>query len=224
MKRNRILRTMLLLLALIGCVFSVQASGSKTYWKAASTTAVTAETKYVETDLLTVSTVYAGTIQNYSHTYSSDQQAFEKSIQVRVNSAPTTTDLIGTEKTGSTPLVFTVGNQDLYVVMYYRRQSDNTSTTDANTYTSNNGKDLIVVDQAAPTTKLTGDFTTEGTSSDTYAYSKKGYVLSANHTYTVWASGTTVQFNGFSYATMHTITANAGSNGSVTGGGQIWLR
>ncbi|MBR4572693.1 MAG: InlB B-repeat-containing protein, partial [Prevotella sp.] len=210
---------MLSLFLLVGVILSVQASGSKTFWKATATTAVTAETNYVESSLLTVSTVYAGTLASYSHTYTSDSEEFAKSIQVRVDAVPSTTNVTGTEKSGSTPLVFAVGDEDVYVVMYYRRQADNTSTSGNRTYTENNGKDIKIVDQSAPTTLLTGTFTTEGTANDDYAYCKKGVTLEANHTYTVWASGTTVQFNGFSYATMHTITASAGSNGSVSGGG-----
>lgn len=170
MKRKYLFRLMLSLFLLVGVILSVQASGSKTFWKATATTAVTAETNYVESSLLTVSTVYAGTLASYSHTYTSDSEEFAKSIQVRVDAVPSTTNVTGTEKSGSTPLVFAVGDEDVYVVMYYRRQADNTSTSGNRTYTENNGKDIKIVDQSAPTTLLTGTFTTEGTANDDYAY------------------------------------------------------
>ena len=186
-----------LLTLLILCVTGAWA---ETIWRVTSETVVTAATDYVDDDLLKVSTVYAGTVNTYSNTYD-DGNEFTHNIQVRVKNAPSSTSATGTEQTGNTPLVITA-KKDVKVTFYYRRQTDGGNANGG--FTSNNGKDLFVVNQAAPVSKLLStafvtDTEVKNTSDEVvYGYVIKTYLLRAG-TYTVYASGTTIALNGFSY-------------------------
>lgn len=164
----------------------------QTWWRATSTTVVTADTKYVEDDVLEVKTVYAGKISGYSRTYTTDNESFSSSIQIRVNTAPSAEVPTGTSKDNCTPLVITA-KKNATIKFYYRRQPSNS------VYASNDGKDLKMVDQSAPTTLIAAkSFVHDATDGD-YGYAIKEYDLQKGKIYTVWAIGTTISLNGFVY-------------------------
>ena len=174
-----------------------------TFWKVSANTSVTADQTYVSISSLTVVSTSAGYLDSYSYTYSDIGAAVSKSIRVRSAEAPSTTspsgtDYIGTDQSGATRLVLTV-TSEVNVAFYYRRQADGGASSNC-TYTENNGKDLLIVNQDAPTTYLTGTMTKESdcTTSNTYGHVKKAYTLAAG-TYTVYALGTTIQLNAIFY-------------------------
>ena len=163
----------------------------QTWWRATSTTVVTADTKYVDDDVLEVKTVYAGKISGYARTYETDGEIFASSIQIRVNAAPSTETPTGTSKEDCTPLVITA-KKNATIKFYYRRQ------TNKGGYASNDGKDMKMVDQSAPTTLIAAkSFVLDATGD--YGYAIKEYDLQQGKTYTLWASGTTISLNGFNY-------------------------
>ncbi|MBR6321184.1 MAG: hypothetical protein IKR50_12220 [Prevotella sp.] len=179
----------LLTLAVLG-ITSV--ANAQTWWRATSSTNVSEEQTYVDDDALTIKTVYAGKVSGYSHTYTTDGQKFDSSIQIRVDAAPSTTNVTGTQKADCTPLIFSA-KKNTTITFYYRRQSNNGK------YESNDGKDMKLVNQSAPTTVIDAEsFTIDGTATD-YDYAIKTYKLKKDATYTLWARGTTVSLNGFSY-------------------------
>lgn len=190
------------LLALALCAVGASA---QSWWKATASTAVAADTKYVDDDVLTVQTVYAGTISNFGYNYTSEGQNFEKSIQIRTKVAPSAETPTGTENSGSTPLVITA-KKNLTITFYYHRQA----ASDA--YASNDGKDAKLVNQSSPATAINADdFTFVAERTTGYGYVKKSYKLTAGSTYTLYATGTTVGLQGFCYdaGAKTTTTVNA---------------
>lgn len=180
------LLTMLSLL--LFCVVGASAQGT---WKANAETSVAAGTKYVEDDFLKVETVFEGTLK--ASEINIGGKSFSHYVQVRVDADPSAETVTGTETSGNTPLVFTV-KKDTKVTFYYRRQPASSA------YTSNDGKDMKVANQADPTTPLDGILTKEEETADgKYAFVNKVYTLAAG-TYTVWGRGTTIQFFGFKWA------------------------
>lgn len=214
MKQKQLLKT---LLAAVCLLVGTNAWGAATFWKVTSSTAVTANQTYVSTDYLTVASTSAGKLGGYSYTYTDIGSNVENSIQVRSAADPSSENLTGTDQSDCTRLVLTV-TSDVNITFYYRRQGAGSSGS--RTYTANDGKDLWVVNQTAPSTKLDGTLTAESacSSSDDYGYVKKAYTLAAG-TYTVYAKGTTIQLNAISYERnpMYSVTykANGGTGEDV---------
>ncbi len=197
---------------------------AQTWWKVESATSTSADATYLNDGILTVKTVFAGTRNNsYKHNYT-DGNNFGYNINIRVDAAPSTGTPTGTEKAGSTPLVITV-KKNCSITFYYRRQAN------SSTFVSNDGKDMKLVDQAAPTTVIDAkSFLQDGTATD-YDWCVKSYDLKSGKTYTLWARGTTVSLNGFSYVQEGTKTtknteksnqhAYLDNAGTISGDGKI---
>ena len=162
-------------------------------WSVDDKTAVAAETQYVDNYAINIKSVYGTTLKENARTFGGF--AFSHVIQVRTNGYPSATNLVGAEQSGSTSLVITA-KEDVEITMYYNRQVVSGAGTE------NDNKDIIVVDQAAPTTKLTGAFKiVEILSGNSYLNATKTLSLTKGHVYTVTASGTTLQLSGIRYAT-----------------------
>ncbi len=157
-------------------------------WKVTAETPVRAGSHYIDEVLLKVDGVYATTLKPNTRTIAGEE--FTHAIQVRTDGYPTQDILTGKEKTGSTSLIITA-KENADITLYYNRQA-----IDA-TGTENDNKDLIVFDQAAITTKLTGVFTVvEVLEGNNYLNATKKIALKKDHVYTVTASGTTLQLHG----------------------------
>ena len=181
------------------------------FWKATSETAVTPEAVYVDDDMLTLSTVFAGTLKENARTIAAVDSTH--AIQVRVNAWPTEEVKTGTEKEGSTPLVLTA-KEDIAITLYYNRQ-----TVDG-TGTENDNKDVWVFDHTAITTPLTGDFIIDQILDEAkYLNATKKLQLIKGHTYTIAAKGTTLQLHGIKYEAS---VAPADPTAAVTGDMTEW--
>ena len=157
-------------------------------WKVTDKTPVRAGSHYIDEALLKVDGVYATTLKPNTRTIAGEE--FTYAIQVRTDGYPTQDVLAGKEKSGSTSLIITA-KEDVDITLYYNRQA-----IDA-TGTENDNKDLIVFDQAAIDTKVTGVFTVvEVLSDNNYLNATKKLALKKGHVYTVTASGTTLQLHG----------------------------
>lgn len=157
-------------------------------WKVTDKTPVRAGSHYIDEALLKVDGVYATTLKPNTRTIAGEE--FTYAIQVRTDGYPTQDVLAGKEKTGSTSLIITA-KENADITLYYNRQA-----IDA-TGTENDNKDLIVFDQAAIATKLTGVFTVvEVLEGNNYLNATKKLALKKGHVYTVTASGTTLQLHG----------------------------
>ena len=165
-------------------------------WGVNAETAVAAGTVYADNYAINIKTVYAGTLKENARAFGG--VAFSHVIQVRNAAYPSAGVPEGTEQSGSTSLVVTA-KEDVEITMYYNRQTTNSETGAA---ALNDGKDMIVFDQAAPTTALEGDFRVVWMQEDKkYVNAIKTISLVKGHTYTVSAKGTTVQLSGIRYAT-----------------------
>ena len=213
MKKFFFLTKTLLAVALL--TVASNAWGAATYWKVSSSTKVTANQTYVSTDYLTIASKSAGTLTGYNYTYSDIGSEVSKSIQIRSAAAPSAENPSGTDNSGSTRLVLTVASE-VDVAFYYRRQADDGASSNC-TYTENNAKDLYIVNQNAPTEKLTGTMTKESDckTTDTYGHVKKAYTLAAG-TYTVYALGTTIQLNAISYELVSLYPYSVGTSTAAT--------
>ena len=159
-------------------------------WKVTENTEVAAGTVYVNNDLLKMESVYAGTLVPNERAFG--DITFTHAIQVRVNAWPTTEVPAGTEQTGSTPLVITA-KENATITLYYNRQAKD------NAFVDNDGKDVIVYDQA-DLSRLNGVLTViEINDEGTYAKVTKKVELVKGHVYTVCAKGTTIQMHGMLY-------------------------
>ena len=182
---------------LIAAVFAAVAVNAADWTPKGSTPG--ANEVLVDDDLVTFSTVFAGTngtIMDETDnptTITYGGKTFKTYMQIRVNAAPSASDPTGTEQSGSTPLVI-VAKKDLKLTYYYRRQA----VTDAG-YTDNDGKDMKIVDQAAPATAIAGSEFYVDNPEDAYGQTYKTVYLSAGKTYTLWARGTTGRLYGISY-------------------------
>lgn len=157
-------------------------------WKVTAETPVRAGSHYIDEALLKVDGVYATTLKPNTRTIAGED--FTHAIQVRTDGYPTQDVLAGKEKSGSTSLIITA-KENADITLYYNRQA-----IDA-TGTENDNKDLIVFDQAAITTKLTGEFKViEVLEGNSYLNATKKIALKKDHVYTVTASGTTLQLHG----------------------------
>lgn len=166
-------------------------------WTATSTVPEAGAT-IKDDDALTISTVYATTGGNDSRQIHG--VAFNQFIKVRTEAAPSADNVTGTQRTDCTPITITA-KRNTTVVFYYRRQADNSSTDWS--FTSNDSKDLKLVDQSAPTTVINGTLSVNNAiyNDGVYGYVAKTYTLEAGKTYTVWATGTTIQLYGIYYST-----------------------
>ena len=185
-------------------------------WKVVSTTDTTHAVKYIDNEYLEVKTVYQGTVIEQNAVIF--DETFTHAIQVRTDQYPSTEDVVGPVKAGSTPLVFTA-KQDASIAIYYLRQAVNKAWTD------NDNKDVILFDQAAPTVKIAAaKMEADSVLADSsYYFMAKSYNLQAGHTYTLTAKGTTIKLFGISYPAVpepvHTYTV-AGAPATLFG--QEW--
>ena len=173
---------------------SSTAETTTNFWKATSTTATTANNVLMDNSILTAETAFATTLGTATPTISGE--SFTNYIQVRVNAAPSTNNPAGTaytEKPSTSVEITAIKNAT--ITLYYRRQADSNSSD----YTNDNDKDILMVNQSAPTTKVAGDAETFSSSpKEGYGYVTKTYTLAAGQTYTLYATGTTVQLYGIS--------------------------
>ena len=152
----------------------------------------------VNDDLVTISTVFEGTNATIMDendnptpvTYAG--KTFKTYMQIRVDAAPSAATPTGTEMSGNTPLVI-VAKKNVNLTYYYRRQA----SSDA--YADNDGKDIKIVDQAAPTKAIAGTALVVDNPDDDYGQTYKTVALTAGKTYTLWARGTTGRLYGISY-------------------------
>ena len=172
-------------------VAAMAVSANAQSWTVAEDTNVEKEQTYVSDALVTVTSTFAGTLKKAAATIA--EKEFTHYIQVRVDAQPTVEAPEGTDKGGSTSLIF-APKSDIDVVFYYRRQAAN------NDFVSNDGKDLKVSDHADASV-LDGTLTVSSkTDDEAYGFVTKAYTLKANQKYTVWGRGTTLNFYGFDYA------------------------
>lgn len=177
-----------------------------------------AGTAIIDDDLMTVSTVYAGTcstilVEDVATPVTFAGKTFKTYMQIRVDAAPSAANPTGTEKAESTPLVI-VAKKNVDFTYYYRRQA----VTDAG-FTDNDGKDVKIVNQASPAAAIAGSaFVAEETDDPAYANTYKTVSLEAGKTYTLWARGTTGRLYGISYVEG---TAQGGGDDEPQTGGDI---
>lgn len=157
-------------------------------WKVTAETPLVAGSHYINEALLTMDGVYATSLKTNTRTIAGEE--FTHAIQVRTDGYPTADKKAGKEKSGSTSLIITA-KEDADVTFYYNRQVVGEGGTD------NDNKDLIVFDQADITTKVAGVFTIDQIlEGNNYLNATKKVALKKDHTYTVTASGTTLQLHG----------------------------
>jgi len=162
------------------------------YWIIDEQTPVAAGSEYVNTEHLSVYSAYGTTLSPQNYTIDSVQ--FGQAIQVRVDAWPTAEAPLGTEKSGSTSLVFNA-KKDTKIALYYVRQCiDKGAAADDN-------KDLWLFDTLAITTKVQSAMfeVAEFNADSTYAVVRKGYELQAGHAYVLAAKGTTIKLLGMVY-------------------------
>lgn len=177
-----------------------------------------AGTTLIDDDLLTISTVFDGvngTIldeQGNSTTVTFAGKTFKTYADIRVQDAPSAATPTGTQHEKGTPLVI-VAKKNVDLTYFYRRQAANEA------YADNDGKDMKIVDQAAPTAAIAGSsFVAEETDNPAYGNAYKTVALEAGKTYTLWARGTTGRLYGISYVEG---TAQGGGDDQPSEGGDI---
>jgi len=176
---------------------------------------VPAGTTIVDDGLITMKTVYDAIVDNakikdVDGTGMIGGKSFDSFMQVRVDKAPSSGTPAGTEKAGSSPIIITP-KANIKFVIYDRRQIKEGSIE------SNDGKDVLLVNQSAVSTVLAADDFSYVKMNDSYAYSRKSYTLEAGNTYTLYAKGTTMQVYGIAYGPS-TIDVTIGSIGYATFG------
>ena len=182
-------------------------------YKAVAATDTAAGAIYVDNEYMKIQTVYKGTI--VEHSANIFDETFTHAIQVRVDNFPTAENPTGTKKDGSTPLVITAKKSAPFILYYVRQAVDKQ-------WTENDNKDMILFDQAAPTTKLVAASMVEDSVlvDSSYYYIGKAFELVEGHTYTLAAKGTTIKLLGFKYPDVqHTYTV-AGAPATLFG--QEW--
>lgn len=175
---------------LIACL-TMAVSAFAQSWFPNENTVVEANQTYVDDEIITLSSSYAGTLKTNSVTIAGTD--FTHYIQVRADAAPTTDVPFGTEKSGSTTLVIST-KKDVEVTFFYRRQAKDDD------FVNNDGKDLKVFNHSTAAI-LDGVLTVDSKNeAGDYAFVTKVYQLEANAKYTIWARGTTINFYGLKYA------------------------
>lgn len=136
----------------------------------------------------------------------SDTKTYTSVFQVRVDAAPSAATPTGTQHANGTPLEIKA-KKDATITLYYRRQA----ASDA--FVSNDGKDVKLVDQAAPTAPIAAaDFSCTEAPDAGYGYATKKYSIESGKTYTLWAKGTTLALYEIEWA-------EGGSQGGGSGSG-----
>ena len=148
-------------------------------WKVNADTPTAENSTWLDDDFVTITTTFAGTIKEAAATIAGED--FTHYAQVRVDKAPSADALYGTDKGGSTALIITP-KQDVTYTIYYRRQ--------AGDWTSNDGKDVKVIDQADPATVLEGEMTIDSKTEDgdytVLSKEERGCVHRRMEPYYVW--------------------------------------
>ena len=167
-------------------------------WKVSAETPVTAAQTLIDNNGFKVETVYATTLTAEEITFG--EQAFTHYFNLRVDALPTADNLTGTEKTGSTPLVFTA-KKDVELTLYYLRQPG------ADGFNPGDNKSINFYDQEAPLAAISGgDITVDQTNlkednvTINNAYVHQSFQLTAGKTYTLAAKGTTIRIYGIGYS------------------------
>lgn len=116
----------------------------------------------------------------------SSSKTYTSVFNVRVDAAPTAATPTGTQHANGSPIEIKA-KKNVDITLYYRRQA----ASDA--FASNDGKDVKLVDQTAPTTLISAtDFSYTEAPEAGYGYATKKYSLEEGKTYTLWARGTTL--------------------------------
>ena len=174
----------------IGAPISTEMNSDPIFWKVNANTSVTAGTKYVDNEDLTVETVFEGTMSGNKQTINGEE--FTHYFQLRVKDWPTAEVPTGTDNGGSTPLVITA-KKDAELTVYFRRQKGKEG------YDVNDNKDIRLYNQS-DISVLDGDLTIDYMNdAGDYGWGYKVYQIEKGQTYTLCAKGTTVNFYGFSY-------------------------
>jgi len=184
---------------------------------------VAAGTTLVDDGLLTMKTVYDATVKSQkvddeAGTGMIGGKTFDSYIQVRIDKI-NKDNPAGTKKNNECTSIIVTPKTNIKFVIYDRRQLVDNKTID-----SNDGKDVLLVNQSDVSKTLTADdFSYAYAPLDKddqvykYAYSRKSYTLEANNTYTLYAGGTTMQVYGIAYGPS-TIDVTIGSIGYATFG------
>lgn len=157
-----------------------------------------AGTSIIKGDLLKVETVFETTGGKLKDEDGNDApvtfggKTFSTYMQVRVDADPTVANPTGTEKAGNTPLVFTA-KKNVDITVYYRRQAVDGQ------YVENNGKDLKLVDQTAPTAPIKGASYESFDIDGSYGNIVRVFKLEEGKTYTLFCRGTTGRLYGIDY-------------------------
>ena len=157
-----------------------------------------AGTSIIKGDLMKVETVFETTCGKILDedkspiTVTFGGKTFSTYMQVRVDADPTVANPTGTEKAGNTPLVFTA-KKNVDITVYYRRQAVDGQ------YVENNGKDLKLVDQTAPTAPIKGASYESFDIDGSYGNIVRVFNLEEGKTYTLFCRGTTGRLYGIDY-------------------------
>lgn len=157
-----------------------------------------AGTSIIKGDLLKVETVFETTGGKLKDEDGNDApvtfggKTFSTYMQIRVDADPTVETPTGTEKAGNTPLVFTA-KKNVDITVYYRRQAVDGQ------YVENNGKDLKLVDQTAPTAPIKSASYDSYDIDGSYGNIVRVFKLEEGKTYTLFCRGTTGRLYGIDY-------------------------
>ena len=186
------------------------------WWKASSSTPVTAWAQLLGNSLATIYTVYATTLKSGSLTIGGE--SFTHYIQLRNNADPSNEEIYGTEQSGSTP-IYISATKECNVVFYFRRQKG------SNGYDANDNKDLLCKDLDDLSTLLNGTEVLNSGADATadYNFVYKTYSLSEGHNYIFYRRGSTINLYGIKVTndipappTTYTVTfAAEGAQGMV---------
>lgn len=184
------------LFTFIVALFMATSVYAQTMWKAfADDDPIPANTKLINDGGLVVKTVFGNTLAAKENA-TIDGENFSAYFQVRTGTDPTEDNPECTEDTGkkSTSLIVEVAYKTTFTV-YGRRQVENNSAV------SNDGKDLLMVNQNNVNVLLTPtDYSwTYITGRTDYAFYKKTYTLDPG-TYTIFRRGSTMKIYGIKYA------------------------
>ena len=176
--------------------------------------------RVVNDDLIQIFTVYeakGGDKDSDGNPFTinfSATKTYTSVFNVRVDAAPSADNPTGTQHANGTPLEIKA-KKNTDITLYYRRQAAN------NAYASNDGKDVKLVDQSAPTTPIAAaDFSYVDAPDAGYAYTTKKYALEEGKTYTLWARGTTLALYEIEWAAG---SGSGGGGGSTVADGTYYI-
>lgn len=182
---------------LIATALMAVGANAQTEWRPGNE-APAAGTSIIKGDLLKVETVFETTGGKLKDEDGNEApvtfggKTFSTYMQVRVDADPTVANPTGTEKTGNTPLVFTA-KKNVDITVYYRRQAVDGQ------YVENNGKDLKLVDQTAPTAPIKSASYDSYDIDGSYGNIVRVFKLEEGKTYTLFCRGTTGRLYGIDY-------------------------